>query len=203
MKITNVKFIKSVARSQDILTDKNEYAFVGRSNVGKSSLLNFLVNSKIAKTSSTPGRTQLINYFEVNKQFYFVDLPGYGYAKLNKTQKQSWSKLLGDYLISSPKLKCVFMLVDIRHKPSELDKQMQKFLYFYQIPTVIVATKCDKLSRAQMHNQKQVIANELGVGKANIILTSADAKLGLQDVLDKIEFFENLKINETSESENN
>lgn len=200
MRITNVKFIKSVANSFDVLTDKNEYAFVGRSNVGKSSLLNFLVNSKIAKTSSTPGRTQLINYFEINKQFYFVDLPGYGFAKLNKEKKQSWGKLLGDYLINSPKLKCVFMLVDIRHKPNDLDKQMQKFLYFYQIPTVIIATKCDKLSRAQMHNQKQLIANELGVGKANIILTSSSSKLGLQEVLDKIEFFENLPV---EESENN
>ncbi len=202
MKITNIKFIKSVANLNDVLTDKNEYAFVGRSNVGKSSLLNFLVNSKIAKTSSTPGRTQLINYFEVNKQFYFVDLPGYGYAKLNKTKKQSWGKLLGDYLIKAPKLRCVFLLVDIRHKPTELDKQMQKFLYFYQIPTVIIATKCDKLSRAQMHNQKQLIANELGVGKANIILTSSTSRLGLQEVLDKIEVFENLPVEETENNEN-
>lgn len=192
MKITSVKFIKSVADLNSVLTDKNEYAFVGRSNVGKSSLLNFLVNSKIAKTSSTPGRTQLINYFEVNKQFYFVDLPGYGYAKLNKAQKNSWNDLLGNYLINSHKLKCVFLLVDIRHNPTELDKQMQKFLYYYQIPTVIIATKCDKLSRAQMHNQKQVLANALGVGKANIILTSVSSKLGLQEVLDKIESFENM-----------
>ena len=196
MKITSVKFIKSVANLNNVLTDKNEYAFVGRSNVGKSSLLNFLVNSKIAKTSSTPGRTQLINYFEVNKQFYFVDLPGYGYAKLNKAQKNTWNDLLGNYLINSHKLKCVFLLVDIRHNPSELDKQMLKFLYYYQIPTVIIATKCDKLSRAQMHNQKQALANALGVGKANIILTSVNSKLGLQEVLDKIESFENLNTEE-------
>ena len=192
MKITSVKFIKSVANTKDVLVDKNEYAFVGRSNVGKSSLLNFLVNSKIAKTSSTPGRTQLINYFEVNKQFYFVDLPGYGYAKLNKAKKEGWDELLGNYLVNSSKLKCVFLLVDIRHKPSELDKQMQKFLYYYQIPTVIIATKCDKLSRSQMHNQKQVLANELSVGKQNIILTSTLTKLGLDDVLNKIEEMQNL-----------
>ena len=193
MKVTNVKFIKSVSDINSILTDKNEYAFVGRSNVGKSSLLNFLVNSKIAKTSSTPGRTRLINYFEVNKEFYFVDLPGYGYAKLNKAKKESWDELLGNYLINSKNLKCVFLLVDIRHKPSELDKQMQKFLYYYQIPTVIIATKCDKLSRSQMHNQKQMLANELGVGKQNIILTSSSSKIGLEDVLNKIEEFQNIE----------
>ena len=89
------------------------------------------------------------------------------------------------------------MLVDIRHKPTDLDKQMQKFLYYYQIPTVIIATKCDKLSRSQMHNQKQLIANELGVGKANIILTSSSSRLGLEEVLEKIEVFENLPVEET------
>ena len=191
MKITNVKFIKSVANVNDVLLDKNEYAFVGRSNVGKSSLLNFLVNSKIAKTSSTPGKTRLINYFEVNKDFYFVDLPGYGYAKISKEKINSWDELLGNYLVNSKKLKCVFLLVDIRHKPTELDKQMQKFLYFYQIPTIIIATKCDKLSRAQMHNQKQMLANELGVGKQNIILTSSSTRMGLEDVLNKIEEMQN------------
>ena len=191
MKITNVKFIKSVANVNDVLLDKNEYAFVGRSNVGKSSLLNFLVNSKIAKTSSTPGKTRLINYFEVNKDFYFVDLPGYGYAKISKEKINSWDELLGNYLVNSKKLKCVFLLVDIRHKPTELDKQMQKFLYFYQIPTIIIATKCDKLSRAQMHNQKQMLANELGVGKQNIILTSSSTRIGLEDVLNKIEEMQN------------
>lgn len=191
MKINSVKFVKSVADSEHILDDKNEYAFVGRSNVGKSTLLNFLVNQKIAKTSSTPGRTRLINYFEINSQFYLVDLPGYGYALASKTQKESWGDVLETYLKSAPKLKCVFLLVDIRHKPTEQDKQMQKFLFYYQISTKVIATKCDKLSRAQMHLKKQEIANTLGIGKENVILTSSDSKLGRDEVLSAIEKMEN------------
>ena len=143
MKITQSDFVTSVSSAKNIINDgKPQIAFVGRSNVGKSSLLNMLVGkNKLAKTSQTPGRTRLINYFMINDSFYFVDLPGYGYAKASKTEVNSWQSLLEPYLKNNQDLKCVCVLVDIRHKPSELDVLMIDFLSHYTIPFIIVATK--------------------------------------------------------------
>ena len=166
-----------------------EIAIAGKSNVGKSSFINFMTNqNKLAKTSSEPGRTRLINFFKINKgEYYFVDLPGYGYARVNKTEKQKWGGLIEGYLQKSPNLINVFMLVDVRHEPSEDDKIMVKYLYATGTPFTLIATKADKLSRSQQMKARQVIANAFGVGVSDIILTSASAKTGKDDVLAKID----------------
>ena len=160
MEIKNVKFVTSVADSRKMIVDeKYQVAFVGRSNVGKSSLINMLLkHNKLAKTSSTTGRTRLINYFQANDNVYFVDLPGYGFAKASKQEVGGWQSMIEPYLIENEQLKCVCMLVDSRYEPTAQDKQMLKFLNYYQIPFIIIATKCDKLNQSQ---KSKVIKNIL------------------------------------------
>ncbi len=189
MVIKSAEFVKSVSNFNDIYkSDYKEIAFVGRSNVGKSSLINFITNnSKLAKTSSLPGRTRLINYFLINKEFLLVDLPGYGYAKPSKEAQASWGGLLENYLKLSKNLKAVYMLLDIRHLPNENDKQMIKFLYYYNIPTVFVLTKADKLSKSAIGRQVQIIANDLALAKSNFVVTSADKKTGKEGLLASLE----------------
>ena len=145
MNITSAQYLTSVVKSKEILQDDMvEFAFVGRSNVGKSSLINCITNQKnLAKTSSTPGLTKMINYFVINNLFRIVDLPGYGYAKTGHKHIANWAGLMEDYLLNSPNLKTVFVLLDCRHKPNELDKMMLEFLNTYQIPYVVVATKVE------------------------------------------------------------
>lgn len=189
MIIKTAEFVKSVSNFNDIYkSDYQEVAFVGRSNVGKSSLINFMTNnSKLAKTSSLPGRTRLINYFLINKEFLLVDLPGYGYAKASKEAQASWGTLLENYLKKSQNLKAVYLLLDIRHLPNNNDKQMIKFLYYYNIPTVFVLTKADKLSKAERNRNAIKIANELGLTISSFIITSSDNKLGKDQLLDSLE----------------
>lgn len=189
MIIKSADFIKSIA-SSGALYDLQlpEFAFVGRSNVGKSSLINSLTNrKKLAKASSTPGRTRLINLFLINKSFYFVDLPGYGFAKASKQEQASWQELIGTYLENSSNLKRVFVLVDIRHTPTDKDLLMLNYLYQYNIPFNIVATKADKLSKSQINKQVLNIANTLNVGFNDIIVSSAIDKKGNDKILEIIE----------------
>lgn len=188
MKITASEFKISVASDKSFLNDGlAQVAFVGRSNVGKSSLLNMLTNrNKLAKTSSTPGRTRLINYFLINNAFYFVDLPGYGYAKASKTEARAWQALIEPYLVNNTQLKCVCVLVDIRHKPNELDKLMLDFLQYYSIPFLIVATKSDKLPKTKIKPALVQIANELKVGADNVVATSSENKNGQDALLSRI-----------------
>ena len=191
MDIRNAKFETSVASSAKILSNgKQEIAFVGRSNVGKSSLINMLVkNSKLCRTSSTPGRTRLINYFLINDDFYFVDLPGYGYAKASKSEVDGWQSMIEPYLIDNPQLKLVCMRVDSRFEPTAQDKQMLKFLNYYQIPFIIIATKCDKFGKSQIKPQMQKIANYLGVGKDNVFASSSEKMIGRLEILSKFDQF--------------
>ncbi len=193
MKITKSAFVTSVANPSKFLNDgKGEIAFVGRSNVGKSSLLNMLVNNKkLAKTSSLPGRTRLINYFIINDSFYFVDLPGYGFAKASKQEAFGWQSLIEPYLIKNNNLKCVFVLVDSRIEPTENDKQMIDFLVYYNIPFVIIATKCDKFAKSKIKPALLKIANSLNVGVGNIIGVSNETGFGKEEVLAKVEQFIN------------
>lgn len=147
--IKQAKFVTSVADASK-MPDYGvpEIAIAGKSNVGKSSFINFMVNqNKLAKTSQEPGRTRLLNYFEINNgEYYFVDLPGYGYAKVNKQEKQKWGGLIENYLRTSNRLINVFVLVDMRHEPTDDDKMLINYLYSYNIPFTIIATKADKLS---------------------------------------------------------
>lgn len=184
--IKSAEFVTSVANYKKLYESNfPEIAFVGRSNVGKSSLLNYITNNKkLAKTSSTPGRTRLINYFLINNDFLLVDLPGYGYAATSKAVQDNWGELMEQYLIQSKNLKVVYMLLDIRRIPSKQDEQMVEFLYFYNIPTVFVLTKSDKLSKAQQNKQASEIANFLGLTQKNLIITSAEKKEG-QDIIVK------------------
>ncbi len=183
----NAQFITSVASEKNFYkTDKPMIAIVGKSNVGKSSLINMLANQKkLAKTSDTPGRTRLINYFDFG-DFVLADLPGYGYAKVSKEEKQKWAKLLETFL-ATEKLDLIISLVDIRHDPTEDDKMMINFLYHYQMPFVIVATKGDKLPKTKIKPQLQNIATKLRVGIADITASSADTGLGKAEIFSLIE----------------
>jgi len=191
MKMINAKFVISVADYKKIKDyGISEVAIAGRSNVGKSSFINFLVNNKnLAKTSSTPGRTRLINYFNINNELMLVDLPGYGYAKVGGEDKDGWDELIGGYLINSKQLKAVAVLVDVRHEPSPLDCQMVAYLHHNQIPFFVVATKADKLSKAQIQKQKQVLATGLKLGVENIVITSSLKKIGKDEVVREIDKF--------------
>lgn len=190
MIIKNAKFVTSYAtfREGDGF-DADEIAIAGKSNVGKSSFINFLANhGGLAKTSSTPGKTKLINYFSVNNgEFMLVDLPGYGFAKVSEEEKRRWDKMMAGYLTLSARLKGVIVLVDIRHEPTALDKQMIAYLHHYHVAFFVVATKSDKLSKAQITKQKSVIANALSLGTSDISVVSALKKEGKEQVLDKIE----------------
>lgn len=190
MKIRNVSFLKSAVKPEE--TGAKEIAFVGRSNVGKSSLINFLTNSKIAKSSKTPGRTRLINYFSVNDgEFMLVDLPGYGFSLAGKQETKSWGNMIEGYLRESKNLANILFLLDIRLKPSENDLQMMEYMVFYNIPFTIVATKADKLSKAEQARAKQLIASTLKVGLQNIYLVSSEKRTGDRELLDRIEQFLN------------
>lgn len=194
MKITSSKFIISVGKTsiENPQLSLQQIAFVGRSNVGKSSLINALCNhSKLCKTSNTPGRTRLINYFLINDKFYFVDLPGYGFAQASKAEVSSWQSLIDPYLTNNPNLKCICVLVDIRHKPSVQDKQMIDYLVFHGLPFIVIATKSDKLGKSQIKPQLQVIASELKMAIANIYAISNETKQGRDEILHKLDQFLN------------
>ena len=160
-----------------------EFAFAGRSNVGKSSLINKLVNRKaLARTSSQPGKTQTINFFLLNSEFYFVDLPGYGYAKVSKELQAKWGKMIERYLTRSRQLRMIFLLVDIRHEPSAGDKQMYEWVKSNEIPAVIIATKADKINRSQLNKQLAMIRKELGGAKEPVIPFSKETGQGYDEV---------------------
>lgn len=163
MKITSAEFIKSAFNESHWTTDGlPEIAFLGRSNVGKSSLLNSLLSRKgLARTSNTPGRTQSINFFLINEKFYFTDLPGYGYAKVSKTMRADWGKMAEEYLAERGELTLSIHLVDSRHQPTGLDKDLHEWLIYHQKNHIVVATKADKLSNNQLKLSLQEMEEEL------------------------------------------
>lgn len=168
-----------------------EVAFAGKSNVGKSSLINALMNRKaLARTSSQPGKTQTINYYNVNDAIYFVDLPGYGYARANEKVKAQWGRMIENYLHGSKQLKQVFLLVDIRHAPSENDRIMYEWILKNGFHPVIIATKLDKIKRSQLQKQLSLIRSTLNVEKETVIVPfSSQSKQGretIYEILDKI-----------------
>ena len=189
MKITSVDFITSAVRRSQYPTDeKPEFLLVGRSNVGKSSFINTLVNRKsVARISSIPGKTQTLNFYLINKLFYLVDVPGYGFAKVSKKLKNKFGIIIEDYLKERDNLKQVFMLVDFRHKPTEDDVLMYNYLKYYNIPVTIIATKTDKVSRNSYDKNIKIIKETLNlIDTDDLILFSVVSKTGKIDVHDKI-----------------
>lgn len=168
---------------------KMEIAFAGKSNVGKSSLINALMNRKaLARTSAQPGKTQTINFYNINDELYFVDLPGYGYAKVSEQEKAKWGKMIERYLHQSEMLQAVFLLIDIRHEPSANDKQMYEWILSNGYHPIIIATKLDKIKRSQIQKQIKLVKEGLGVEKGTIVIPfSAETKQGREEIYDLID----------------
>ncbi len=190
MKINHVNLeISAVRRSQYPTDNKPEFLLVGRSNVGKSSFINTLIHRKnYARTSSQPGKTQTINFYLVNDEFYLVDAPGYGFANVSKPMRKKFGLMMEDYLINRPNLKNVFMLIDFRHKPTSDDLMMYQFLKYYDIPVTIVATKVDKVGITNRQKQRNLILDQLDlVVGDDFVMFSSVTKLGKEEIYDRIE----------------
>lgn len=166
-----------------------EIAFAGKSNVGKSSLINVLMNRKsLARTSAQPGKTQTINFYNINDMLYFVDLPGYGYAKVGQKEKENWGKMVERYLRQSKMLKAVFLLVDIRHDPSANDRQMYEWILANGFQPIIIATKADKINRSQLQKQIKAVKQGLEAKKDTIVIPfSAQSKQGREEIYELID----------------
>ena len=166
-----------------------EVAFAGKSNVGKSSLINALMNRKsLARTSAQPGKTQTINFYNINNELYFVDLPGYGYAKVSKEEKEKWGKMIEKYLHQSKVLKAVFLLIDIRHDPSANDKQMYDWILSNGFHPIVIATKADKINRSQLQKQIKAVRQGLAVDQDTIVIPfSAQTKQGRDEIYELID----------------
>ena len=182
--------LETVCGITSVLPDNQmpEVAFAGKSNVGKSSLINGLLNRKsLARTSQEPGKTQTINFYTVNKELYFVDLPGYGFAKVSKEVQQKWGVMIENYLKTSKQLKAVMLLIDIRHEPSANDRNMYEWIVYNGYKPVIIATKLDKINRSQKDKHIKMIRQGLNVLPDTVILPfSAKTKQGREEILDFI-----------------
>ena len=189
MKINTIELIISAVRESQYPSDKlKEFLLVGRSNVGKSSFINTIINRKnFARTSATPGKTQTLNFYKVNDEFYLVDAPGYGFAKVRNSLKQKFGLIMESYLKSRDNLQMVFLLIDFRHKPTNDDIMMYDYLKFYNIPVTIVCTKVDKVSKNNHTKNKQIIMKELNIqNEQDLILFSSVTKTGKNEIYDEI-----------------
>lgn len=189
MEIKQSEFIISAVTPKQYPKDNYpEIAFVGKSNVGKSSLINTLTNrKKLAKVSNTPGKTRLINFFIINNSIYFVDLPGYGYAKVSKKEKISWASMIENYLNERQELKKVILLVDSRHAPTEDDIMMYNWIKHYKYNIIVVATKVDKLKRSELAKSNKLIRNTLGMCEnEKLIFFSSVKKAGKRELIEEI-----------------
>lgn len=191
----NIKSAEFIISNTDLnkcpKPDKPEFAFIGRSNVGKSSLINLLTQRKdLAKTSGKPGKTQTINHFLVDKEWYLVDLPGYGYAGVSRTARKGWGKMIETYLLNRENLYCIFVLVDARHEPQKKDIEFITWLGEKQLPLCIILTKADKLSRVDLAKSERQYKKKLLESWEELpplFTTSAEKKIGREDVLDFID----------------
>ncbi|OGX60492.1 MAG: YihA family ribosome biogenesis GTP-binding protein [Paenibacillus sp. RIFOXYA1_FULL_44_5] len=189
MKINLAEFIISAVGPDQYPQDAlPEIALAGRSNVGKSSLINRMISRKnLARTSSQPGKTQTLNYYRINEFLYFVDLPGYGYAKVSKSLRKKWGQFVESYILNREPLQLVLLIIDIRHAPSENDQAMYEWLKYYQIPTCVVATKADKVKRGQWDKQLKLIRNTLQIVAGDRLqLFSAETGLGREELWEYI-----------------
>lgn len=191
MDIKNAEFVTSAVQNSQLPEDnKVEFMFCGRSNVGKSSFINMLTNRKsLARTSSNPGKTQTLNVYSINNNsFYFIDVPGYGYAKVSKSVKATFGKMIEEYVINRENLKMVFLLVDYRHKPSEDDVLMYNFLKYYNHRVTVIATKSDKIKNSERAKCKKVILDTLNLQDGDkLIITSSEKREGLGLVLQTLD----------------
>jgi len=188
IKSVNLETVCGVTSTLPV-NDKPEFAFAGKSNVGKSSLINALMNRKAyARTSAQPGKTQTINFYNINDALYYVDLPGYGYAKVSQTEKEKWGKMIERYLHKSKQIRQVFLLVDIRHEPGANDKQMYEWIVYNGYRPVIIATKLDKINRSQIQKHVKMVRTGLGLQKDDILIPfSAETKQGREEIWALIE----------------
>lgn len=190
MKIKSAEIVMSaVSKAQYPEGDLPEIALAGRSNVGKSSFINKMLNRKsLARTSSKPGKTQTLNFYLINEEFYFVDVPGYGYAKVSKKEREKWGKMIETYLTERPQLKCVVSIVDLRHPPTEDDVMMYDFLKYYKIPTIIIATKADKIPKGKWQKHLKVVKETLDMEKSDhLILFSSETGQGKDEAWNVIQ----------------
>lgn len=190
MRVNNVSLDAVAVKPAQYPTDgKLEVAFAGKSNVGKSSLINSMVYRKaIARTSQNPGKTRTINFYNVEDKLYFVDLPGYGYAKAPKTEIAKWGKMIENYLLKREELRAIILLIDIRHEPGENDKMMYEWLRHYGYKIIIVATKSDKLKRSQLQKHTSMLRKALNLAKEDILIPfSSETKSGRDELWEVIE----------------
>ena len=191
MIVKNAEYVTSITTKKLFDGNAPEIAVAGRSNVGKSSLINMLTNrKKLARSSSEPGRTRMLNYFSLNAgELFLVDLPGYGYAKVTDKEKESWKGLIEFYLRESKNLKAVILIVDLRHEPSELDLQLAEYLRYYDIPFFVVATKGDKLSKEPRKRAAAVIARAFDLPESEIFVASALSGIGREEILQRLDLY--------------
>ncbi|MNS45767.1 putative GTP-binding protein EngB [compost metagenome] len=190
MKVTSSEFIISAVRPEQYPEDGlPEVALAGRSNVGKSSLINRMINRKnLARTSSTPGKTQHLNYYRINDALYFVDFPGYGYAKVSKVQRQVWGKMIEEFLTVREPLKLVLLIIDLRHPPSKDDELMYDWLKHYDLPVCVVATKADKIPKSRWQKHIKIIRDALVMRAGDeLIMFSSEAGIGKDQLWSLIE----------------
>ena len=194
MKINSIELVISAVRESQYPTDrKKEFLLVGRSNVGKSSFINKIINRKnFARTSATPGKTQTLNFYKINDSFYLVDAPGYGFAKVRNSLKQKFGLITESYLKSRDNLEMVFLLIDFRHKPTSDDVMMYDYLKYYNVPVTIICTKVDKVSKNNHAKNKSIIMKELNITNENdLILFSSITKNGKNEIYDEIDKYLN------------
>lgn len=190
MKVHNVELVISAVRPEQYPEDGlPEFALAGRSNVGKSSFINRMIGRKsMARTSSKPGKTQTLNFYKIEEQLFFVDVPGYGYAKVSKTEREAWGKMIERYITGREELKAVIQIVDLRHPPTADDCMMYDFLKHYNIPCIIIATKADKIPKGKWDKHKKVVKDTLGMDKNDpLIVFSSEMGLGFDEVWRTIE----------------
>lgn len=196
MKVINAEIVISAVKPEQYPIDAlPEIALVGRSNVGKSSLINKMIQRKsLARTSSSPGKTQTLNFYLINETFYFVDLPGYGYAKVSKTQRAQWAKFIEEYLLIRKQLKVVIMITDLRHPPTKDDIAMYDWLKHYRLPVIVIGTKADKIPKGKWEKHKKITKQTLELDPLDkIVVFSAETGVGKEELWKELMYYIQLK----------